>query len=1398
MDQRFDIDALTPAERERLADFLPVELEQALARGGAAERAAVLAHLDALGAALDATVPRWLRAGAEQGGAAPARGFEATLLFADITGFTSLTERLERMGPVGNELLIRALNPYFAALVGVGLRRGGDLLAFGGDAILVAFSGPGHALVAAEAALEMQAAMEAVPALVLRAGDEALKLRMKVGMATGPLVVASVGGEQRRITLALGGVLATTDAMADDIEPGAIRLDPRAAGLVVHAARLAPHPQGGALLLDLPAATPLPAPILPGALSPLSALARRIAALAPFLPRAVFDALAAEPRLTVGEGEQRQAVSLFCRLDGLHTLSDALGPGRAELIGRLAQLSIGRALELIEGFGGALARVDSYKTGHKLLSTFGAPAARAADAERALSAALALRADLARANAEIAAALAEAGVAGLAPAPDLRLCCGLNLGQVVGGLVGAPERWEYTLMGDSTNVAARLMGKGDPAAQTIMIGEELRRRLGPGVAGKAYSLAVKNKTEPVRALLVERFAPRPGGPGAVGGPLVGREADLGRLGGAVERALAGRGGLVVLAGEAGVGKSRLLREVPGKLSGRTLCLYTGQPGLAPASYALFSGLLRPILGLTAAARPDEALGRLRATLVAMLPEHGLALLPAMATLLGVAAGDEPLGDTPADQQRLLARALRALLEAEAGGRPVALLCEDLHEADSASLGLLGQLLLSEGATPLVAVATLRAREDGRRAPAVRRLLDEATRAPALVAEELGLRGLAGEAGLAFARQLEPEISPEAAASLTEAAAGNPLFLQVLVAAVRERNGFRPTSRGLALRASPAELRLKPSLHELITAQIDQLPGEARLLARAAAVAGAAGRDFGAELLAAISGREAGLATRLQLLVQAQILEPAPGASGAYHFRHALYQQVAYRQVLLLERRAMHRRAGLALDAARGRGEPVAPTALAYHCYEGGERELAARYTLLAGQQEQRSYANREARVLLRRARELARALGRADDELAARVALGELQAHLGRFAAARLHLSSVLGRARELPPEPHAAETQARCHRLLATVADRSGDYARAEGECLAGLAAGATLPANHRELARLRAQYAEALMRRGAFAEAEEVSWSGLHELGATPDSYRERAILLQRLAIALQRREERDRSLICMEEALKVARAAGDPLLTAWVEHNFGYVLQEFGEPGVALRYYKRSLETKERIGDVVNQLRTMINIGVCYQEQGNIDEAMRYYERVQALRGQIDLPELFTLTAMNMGAISFDRGAFEMAQPMLEQALATFVRLQEANYAAQCRYLLGATLLERGDHPAARRQADELLALATRMDSPAYVSCALRLLGQAALAEARHDEAARQLAEAWAIQQQVGDEYDQLFILRARAMLARAVGDEGAARELVALALPLARDQGIAWVVADLERLLPTASG
>src|SRR5262245_11885018 len=160
--RRLNLNDLSAEQRERLPRYLPTELCKLLARPRSlppADRAAIHEHLRFLLLSLTATAPRWVVEAISVPQPRLALGMEATLLFADVTGFTPLTEQLDRMGRVGNEHITGILNRYFDVVVELALERGGDLLAFGGDAILVCFSGPNHAAHAAAAAWSMQEAM---------------------------------------------------------------------------------------------------------------------------------------------------------------------------------------------------------------------------------------------------------------------------------------------------------------------------------------------------------------------------------------------------------------------------------------------------------------------------------------------------------------------------------------------------------------------------------------------------------------------------------------------------------------------------------------------------------------------------------------------------------------------------------------------------------------------------------------------------------------------------------------------------------------------------------------------------------------------------------------------------------------------------------------------------------------------------------------------------------------------------------------------------------------------------------------------------------------------------------------------------------------------------------------
>ncbi len=764
-----DLNTLTPELCKQLEQLLPLESRELLAtpeRLSSQDIRTIQAQLGHLWNGLSAMVPRWIVERIDTPAATAGRAAEATLLFADVTGFTPLTAQLEAFGRAGNEYLIDALNRFFAAIVPFALARGGDLLAFGGDAILVAFQGPGHAAAAVAAAWEMQ---QAIAALDL--GDLGVpyppRLQMKIGLATGPLVLADIGAETRRVALALGSVLDTTDAMANATAPGGIRLDSRAAAQAAAVARLAPQPDGSALLIELKdISVAPPADRVAASAADLDIIAARSLALGRYLPKSVLAALIAAPLAAPGSGEQRQVVSLFAHLTGLHELADALWDTQPGLVAAAANLVFNRVLAVIEGAGGVLARVDIYDGGHKLLALFGAPVAHEQAAARAVLTALTLPDALAVAGAEVEALLAgqltDAERVRLGAAPAFGIRAGINAGLVVAGLVGSPLRWEYTVMGDAVNVAARLMGKAQPGE--TLASPQVRATLGERIDGAERIVQLKGLPAPMPAWSVHALATEEHSPAPEHMLLVGREAEQAtfRQVGAALRS--GQAAVVLVHGEAGIGKSRLVRELPAILGAEITHIQTGSPGLVPVSYGVLRSLLLQVCRLAQADPSAPALDELRPLVERLCPGRADELWPALAVLLGLAEADlAGLGATAEAQQRLLARALQALLEAAAALQPLAWVCEDLHEADDASLGVIEQLLAIGWQAPGLFCATLRTTAAS--AELARRLRDTAMRrfADRAIAIELG--GLNPNAGDTLLDTLLPGLAAPTKAAL---------------------------------------------------------------------------------------------------------------------------------------------------------------------------------------------------------------------------------------------------------------------------------------------------------------------------------------------------------------------------------------------------------------------------------------------------------------------------------------------------------------------------------------------------------------------------------------------------------------------------------------------------------
>ena len=481
-----------------------------------------------------------------------------TMVFADVSGFTRLSERLARAGQEGAEQLVDVINACFTALLADAYGRGGSLVKFGGDAMLLLFYNEGHTQRACDAAAAMRRTLRKVGHI--RVGASNIVLRMSVGVHSGEYTMFVVGDSHRE--LLIGGSAATAVVeMESAASSGHIVVSPQTARCLPRSC-VGPSVGPGFLLARCPPAPEWVSP--PGLVTPADEV------IAPFLPDAV------RTQLKEGSGsiapQHRTAAVAFVRFGGLDGLVARRGAATAAQ--RLDEL-VRLVQEAADRYEVCFLDTDIDTDGGKIRLSAGVPWAIGEDEERLL---LALR------------HIIEAE-------PPLPVQAGMSWGPVFTAAVGPPYRRWYAVMGDTVNVAARLAAQA-PAGRIYATGDFLRNSKASFQMTVLEPLHVKGRDEPVHAADVG--ARGLSDPGATHGPrlpLVGRDRDLERLGLAIDGARRGRGALVELVGEPGSGKSRLLAEARALADGLTVLRTACEVYSRHTPYAVWRELLRQLLGL---------------------------------------------------------------------------------------------------------------------------------------------------------------------------------------------------------------------------------------------------------------------------------------------------------------------------------------------------------------------------------------------------------------------------------------------------------------------------------------------------------------------------------------------------------------------------------------------------------------------------------------------------------------------------------------------------------------------------------------------------------------------------------------------------------------------------------
>jgi class 3 adenylate cyclase/tetratricopeptide (TPR) repeat protein len=1125
----------------------------------------------------DAYIPRDRRWALHAGTTLPDR-VRGSALFADISGFTPLTEALAReLGPQrGAEELTVNIGRVFHAVIGELDAYDGNVIYFAGDAITCWIDGDDGTRACA-AAMGMQQAIERTGTIVTPGGAE-VRLAMKVAVAVGEARRFVVGDPDIQLIDVLAGRLMDDLAEAEHhSQKGEIVLEPSAVAALGGRVTVSDFREDEAtgrtfavlrqLLVDVdrqPVRQPEPLP---------EDLVR------PWLLPPVYE------RMRTGRGEflteLRPAIPVFLRFGGIDYDHDDEAIDKLDTFVRAAQ-------RIMSGYGGNVLQLTLGDKGAYLYGVFGSPVAHEDDAARSAAAALELR-DLEKTTA----------------ARDIQI--GMTEGRLRSGTYGHEMRRTFVCLGDAVNLAARLMSAAP--RQGIYVAGVVREAAGEAfIWQRLPDLTVKGKAEPVEAWSLDgslERASRRKTRFELG--LVGRQRELAELDLRLREAAGGQGRIVGISAEAGMGKSRLVAEFVRNVrrSGRLVVFGECQAYGTKTPYFVWREIWRRLFGLDDDQSDERQIAALELRLAAIAP--GLvARAPLLSEVVGLSIPDTDLtkGFDAKLRKTSLADLLAVCLRARAGESPFVAVLEDCHWIDELSRDLLVGLTRAASTLPVLFVLAYRpAAEPG---------------------GDLGVERHAGFSELALDDMEPAEIAQLARSKMEQLVGGDAAVSDALVDLVAARSDGNPfyveellnyiVAQGVD--ASDPEamktIQLPESLHTLVLSRIDAAAEGPR---RTMKVASVVGRVFEAPVLPGAYDELGSLATVLDDLDALRTLDLVAldrEAAQTWMFKHMVTQEVAYESLPFALREVLHGRVADYIERTEADDLDRVVSLLEYHYWRSDHEAKKREYLRRAADAAQASYANNAAIAYLDRliplleggerieqtiklaqvlqltgdvvrairiatdARERAVEIGDAASAARCDHSLAESARRLGRFDEATERLEVAATTFASLGDEAGAG----RVLHLAGTVAAQRGDYPTARAKYGQSL----VIRQRHQDMdqiARLLANLAIVAEYEGDFAESRRLNLEALTIRESLGDRW---AIAMSHNNLGMiafhERRfeEAKDR----FDESTRLGREVGDPWVIAMADENLGNARMGLGDYAGAKTDYASALRAFMALGD------------------------------------------------------------------------------------------------------------------------------------------------------------------------------------------------------------------------
>lgn len=1288
-------------------------------------------------------------------------------LFADISGFTPLTEALAlAFGPRrGADELTRQLNEVYNAIIAPIHRYDGAVIGFSGDAITCWFDDAGTVsggLRACAAGLDIQRAMSAFARLDYPGGT--VRLAIKIAVAVGPVHRYLVGNPASRLIDVLAGGLLERMASAEGVaEQGELLMDGTSAQALEQCLTGGWIERSGCQFFRVDGLTDAPQP---GTAQPNIILSDEVTR--PWLLPAVYERIRDQQGRFLAE--LRPATALFLKFDGLDfDASPEAGVPEADLpeadlpeAGGQLDRYIRWVQEVVDRLEGSLIQLTTGDKGSYLYAAFGAPIAHDDDGQRAVSAALEL---------------------GQSPRlfPFIgRVAIGISQGRMRVGAYGSENRRTYGVLGDETNLAARLMSKAE--AGQILVSQRVAEQIDERFQLRAMgAMRFKGKSDPLAVFAVEGERIFSGDEYRLFFPnrLEGRSRELARMNEVWGDVLGGRGGLLRVQGEAGVGKSHLAAvflEEAQRLGAQVAvgsCQSTGQ-GVA---YGSVGTIARQLLGLTGQAErtPEEQVAHLEALIGGLNPDW-LVRLPLLGDLLHLPIPDNPTtaAFTPQLRQEALIALALEIVQLRARQRPLLLLIEDVHWIDEAS----GQLVLAlsrvirESSILLLLVHRPVTAESA--GLALGELLNGGEH-PLVEVAELPPEGIAGLVG----NRLGGPVDDLALALIQVQAQGNAFFTEELVDALAESGLLmlageqwrlsanllaqlqadgcvrRVNGRWELLADAPlsvVSLGMPDTIHGVVLSRLDRLPEDVKLTLKLASVIG---RVFELNLLASIHPTAPApeqLLSQIETLSRrdfARLERPQPQVT--YIFKHNITQEVVYKTLLESQQQEVHTSVAQRLESI----DPQAIERLAFHYRHGAlslplVREKALHYLDAAGTRARREYANETALGYVERALvlssswerqtakvDLLHILGRREEEQAALDRLDglagapplEVQLLWGQFHEAMSDYPAALAAMDAAAASSRAAADSRGLIRVLGRtglIHWRQGNYtesAAVYGEALALLADAPDWAAEEGEI-----RYGLGILHRqqGKFAEAQSELERALALARQLENRPEEAKVLAALASIAEIHRSDYTASQAYNLQALTLRRQIGDRAGEGASLLALGQSYSRLGQYTEALASFKEALIIQKALGNRWWEAIVWNELGIAEMLVGQYPAAQTALTMALTIATEIGAEVGEAYIQVNMGQVLRDRGDLTGAEIAFMAGLEFAVQRQDRHLEAICNSDLALLWMAHDDYAQAMSAARRACALYEEIGTHFSATADYTTLANAALALGRSTEA------------------------------------------------------------------------